>query len=245
MKNVLKSAMASKLAYTQSHVPPVACGIVRPCYDRVAWIIDEPRTGVHAYAWKTGEESLLVAFKGTSTWKDLTNFFDSKLTTFKFCDKTVRVHSGMLHMFSSIEGVLNDELGISTGHARGPPTLGMKQSVTFCGHSLGGGIALLAAAYYGAVFHDNIMISCHAFGAPKVGDAAFYEWLYEGNNRGIRNIVINGDLVAALPLHIGYNADKRVIKEDVVNGFGAWINPLKCHDLDTYLESIKTKSTLL
>ena len=212
------------------------------------WFIHEYDSGVHAYAWKNGPNSLLIAFKGTSTLRDVGSFLDSSMVPFSFRDKTVRIHRGVLNMFKSIECMLNKEL---LDNMR----LGATKYVTFCGHSLGGAIALLAAAYYGNVSNNNLKVSCHTFGALKVGDADFQDWL-EAGSRDTLNIISYGDIIPMLPLQHAYNQNQSIVIKDgrimkqPHNQIALYLSLLeipklfKSHDLDTYIEALRQNAEL-
>jgi Lipase (class 3) len=224
-ERILKSAMASKIAYARSIKKAPVIPMIGTSTGNT-WMIDETSTGIHAYAWKNGVNSTLIAFKGSSSLRDFASCLNFSQTQFSFRDKKVHVHSGVFNMFRSIEGVLTDHLVSDMRLQRAP-------HVTFCGHSLGGAIAMLAAAYYGNLSNNNIGVACHTFGAPKVGDAAFLEWLDDGVD-DLVNLVNDGDLVPALPLVGGYES-----KFILCNGDGNSWNPLKQHDLDTYIEFLR------
>lgn len=249
-EKILRSAMASKLAYarteaklksmphtTQLHGTNIEKNQKKPFSD--VWFIDDKQSGVHAYAWKNGSNSTIIAFKGSSNFSDVSNLLDIQQEEFRFKDRSLKIHRGVLKMFQSIEGVLNSQLLDSL-------SLQNKKYVTFCGHSLGGAIALLAAAYYGNVSNNNIGISCHTFGAPKVGDSEFIQWLNEGSTE-IVNIVNEGDVVPCFPL-CGYDNDEsKTIKMNhgvVVKGFKPMKNIFKEHDLETYIETLREFSEL-
>jgi alpha-beta hydrolase superfamily lysophospholipase len=193
-------------------------------------MIDETSTGVHAYAWKNGVNSTLIAFKGSSSIRDIASSLNFSQTRFSFRDKVVHVHSGVFNMFRSIEGVLTDHL-VTDMRLQRP------SHVTFCGHSLGGAIAMLAAAYYGNLSNNNIGVACHTFGAPKVGDGAFMEWLDDGVE-DLVNLVNDGDIVPALPLVGGYES-KFILCDGDGDGGNRFKDPLKQHDLDTYIEVLR------
>lgn len=246
---LLRSAMASKMAYARTienaTTWPVSVRLhgnreklAVPCQvgergNCTEWIIDAEGTGAHAYAWKTGERSMLVSFKGSSTARDFASFLRLALRRFSFRDKTVKVHQGVLDMFASIEGSLYDHL---VGGADGRRC----KYVTFCGHSLGGSLAKVAAAYFGSLSNGNIKVSCFTFGSPKVGDRAFYEWLSTETDEEI-HVVHQKDPVPLLPPGLGYywNGKKTLIIENDDNR--GCLGFLEAHDLDTYISEINKR----
>lgn len=249
-EKILRSAMASKLAYAKTNIKVAAMPHTAQLHgsrgvrtirtnpdgdmkEDEVWFIDDTRTGIHAYAWKNGTNSTVIAFKGSSTTSDVLNLADVRLNNFHFRDKKVKVHSGVLRMFHSIEDVLNKQILDSL-------TLRTRKYVTFCGHSLGGAIAIFAAAYYGNISHNNIGISCHTFGAPKVGDTEFVRWLNEGAE-DIVNVVTEGDLVPQFPL-LGYDSNE--VKTVIMKDTKKIHNPFQQHDLETYIESLRKYSEL-
>lgn len=250
---VLRSAIASKLAYAKT----VNKARIMPANMQLhgshcthknpdAWIIKNDTTGINAYAWKTGPSSILIAFKGTSTLQDVKAFLNVTPSRFNFRNKMMKVHTGVLEMFHSIEDALNEEILKNL-------TISANKYITFCGHSLGGALALFAAAYYGNLTHDNIQITCHTFGAPKVGDTEFLQWLEEGTN-DIINVVAQGDLVPCLPIVPPFAAGKQVILDNgfIVSSEHGQIfdlpykvrDPVKRHDLETYIEFIRENTEL-
>lgn len=231
---LLRSARASKLSYVNiekklAHSTVMQInGCNKVCFDRrkrnELWCIDSQATNARVYAWKHGPSSMIVSFRGSSSIKDILTFLDSRYVPFSFCDKVFRIHAGVHTMFESIENVLTDEMMVKREHIH---------SVTFCGHSLGGSLALLAAAYYGHVFNKTIRVSCHTFGSPKIGDEDFYSWLADGTDEVI-NVVNNGDIVPSLPPFYSASHHKMTTTGDVL-----LVNPIEQHDLNTYIKQLE------
>jgi predicted lipase len=236
---VLRSAIASKLAYAQTLNKavsiPHAMNLHTKYQMKDVCFINKESSGVQAYMWKNSPNSMLIAFKGSSTVSDIVNFLDWEKKEFRFTDRVVKVHSGVLRMFQSVEATLNDLLLDELG-------LDSKSYITFCGHSLGGALALFAAAYYGNVTQRNIKVSCHTFGAPKVGDKEFARWLIDGCD-DVTNVVNIGDLVPLLPFGDYENDNSKIM---VLGNHNSFIqDPLLHHDLETYIEFIREYFELL
>lgn len=220
--SVLRSAMASKLAYAKNVNMIASFPISKQLLpDKSIFdVIECSYTGAHAYVWKTGKQSCVIAFRGSHNLVDICSYIPSKQIAFSFCDRKMHIHKTLYTMFASIEPNITSIL-----HPR--------QHVTFCGHSLGGAMAMFAAAYYGHLSNRNMHVSCHTFGSPKVGDANFMEWFsdYVPNCVNVRN---KYDVVTYYPFNSSY-APARSIVFDKTQPI---TNPFYEHDLDTYIENI-------
>lgn len=223
---VLRSAMASKLAYAKNTNMVSTFPISRQLLpnNSVFEVIDCSYTGAHAYVWTTGNKSSVVAFRGSLNIIDICSYINSTTRSFSFCDRHMKVHQSIYNMFASIEPWLTEKL-----HPR--------QHVTFCGHSRGAGIAMFAAAYYAHMTNRNMNISCHTFGAPKVGDVRFIEWFteYVPDQVNVRN---KYDIVTHYPFSLNYVPPKSIVLGKKPS------NPLCDHDLDTYIENIVNHLTI-
>lgn len=241
--HLLRSAYASKLAYSrgninQPHMRNMMTNLHGNSINNIQriWTVHTSSNKQHihhdrtcVYGYKSGERSYVVAFKGSSSVSDFCTFFNDKIEDFHFREYKVGVHRGIFHMFESIECELTSLLY---------PFISSTQPlyITFCGHSLGGSIAMIAAGYYSYLSHKNIKVFCHTFGSPKVGDYRFYDWLMNGTE-SYMNICNSGDLVPYLPLRHPYNnVHTNNIKCSIIGNSG--INFLKNHDLDTYIDNL-------
>lgn len=229
---IIRSAYASKIAYAENISKiksiPQSVQLHGGRIQNASWIIQSPESGAHAYAWQTGRNSLLIAFKGSSQVRDFQAFLNDQATPFHFCDAQMKLHTGMAEMFFSLEHVLTQYL-----FSDECCSLSL-QSLTFCGHSLGGSLATMAAAYYGNLTHKNVEVSCHTFGAPKVGDPVFVEWARRGVAEQL-HFVNQRDLVPYLPMKKTYAPDK----EHTILLPTSSLNIFACHDLDVYIENLQ------
>jgi hypothetical protein len=73
-----------------------------------------------------------------------------------------KVHLGFYSCFKSVQGDI-DKFLKENGRA--------KKKIVVTGHSLGGAVATLIAAYIRGTFHGDVML--YTFGSPRVGDADF------------------------------------------------------------------------
>ena len=111
----------------------------------------------------------------------------------------IRVHSGFLRMYrglSSINRVVFSEASTYPDHR-----------MVYTGHSLGGAMAILAAAEFYATFGYGDRISIFTYGQPRVGNQAWINYLHSlpfGNR--IYRFANVGDPIVLLP---SYWADFR------------------------------------
>lgn len=219
---IIRSAHASKLSYFKT--PP------SNTHFSISKTITSPHTTAQTYINKTGDKSLIIAFKGSSTHHDILTFLDLKQTPFNFCNSSVLVHNGILRMFESIENDLSN-------YIFNPPKYNTYKYITFCGHSLGGSLAKFAAAYYGNISNHNINIACHTFGAPLIGNQEFIDWTNNNTNE-IYDIINKNDVVPLLPLLPCLNYKDDTKNKIILNTTNTSSNILQEHDLDTYIKNI-------
>lgn len=74
---------------------------------------------------------------------------------------------------------------------------GEEVSITITGHSLGGALALLNA-YEASSYFPNVPVSVISFGAPRVGNNAFRDEIYQKGVKTLR-VVAKQDLVPRMP----------------------------------------------
>lgn len=224
-ERLLRSAMASKLAYAKDvkSLPLFPLSKQLNNLSEKVKIVDCQKTGAHAYIWETGSNSRVISFRGSRDIKDVVKYLNTRQVPFNFCEHRVRVHNVIHDMFENIEPYLLDVL-FDEGFSK-------KQNITFCGHSLGGCLAMYASAYIGHMTNHNHNIVCHTFGSPKTGDAKFVEWYNEAITESV-HLKNKYDLVPLLPL-IGY-ADLERTTLDMTSR-----HILDDHDLEVYIEHIR------
>jgi hypothetical protein len=218
---LLASAKASKLAYNDVR----AIGKRNVLGFDVDTIIK--KSGIEVYVLRpVGDKkgsTMTVAFKGSTTWKDIRRFLRLSPERFAFKDANVCIHSGVLRMFEDIESELTMAI---------PRTLAPNK-VTFVGHSMGGSLAMLASAYYGDMCAGNLKTKCHIFGAPRMGDAAFHNWRARYVEQHLSVINVN-DLIASVPFGFGYEPNPHPIV--LPQRRRRVVNP---HDISNYITNIQ------
>lgn len=229
-ERVLRSAMASKLAYAEDIRALARFPVSSLLHGRKSEngkIIDCKRSGAHAYIWQTGENSQIVSFRGSTTMKDVCRFINTELVPFNYCDNTMRVHHVVHTMFASIEKEITESLNLCDN-------LNDQQNITLCGHSLGGALAMFAAAYFANMTNGRHNIICHTFGAPKVGDESFTQW-YEYWVHESVHLKNKYDFLAEYPFW-GYSDASTIIR--LGNNPSTLFEALSNHDLDTYIRNV-------
>lgn len=232
--SVLRSAMASKLAYAKSTKLVATFPISRQLDipHNHYQIIENRETGAHAYIWNTGESSKLIAFRGSHDLKDIVSYINTKQVSFSFCDRTVHVHQRLYEMFASIEPHITSLL-FTDGFSK-------KQHITFCGHSMGGSLAMFASVYYAHLTNGNHDITCHTFGAPKLGDAAFVSWFTYYVDDYV-NMCNKCDFVPYFP----FNTSKYMNTDLIIETRYTTDNIINDHDLETYISNIRNNIHLM
>src|SRR5262245_42135886 len=134
------------------------------------------------------DKFVVVAFRGTSSRAHLKTDMQARLNVARVAvdGRSVRVHAGFYAAFRKIEAKLREVL-IGQDEAK---------AVYLTGHSLGGALALVAAAAFGG--NDKLgdrIAAVYTFGAPRVGGADFPNLVKAPHYR----VVNSGDVVPHVP----------------------------------------------
>ena len=207
-------------------------------------------SAVNVYAWLQ-DRTLHVVFRGTKGSDDIKIDVNEVRAYLLPGNKDVMVHSGFLKQF----------------HASQPFILmafekykDAVDTVHFSGHSLGGALATLAAAYFSPIIRAvaGCRIKCHTFGCPRIGNKGFVDW-FTGKVDESYRILNFKDPVPLLPLNGFYTHifggleinDKNQIKN--IGHDVPWImrliylpfeiyyrNPIANHACDLYIKRLLT-----
>jgi hypothetical protein len=229
---------------------------------------DAIATSSRAYAWRSGDAALTVAFRGSVGSGDIARFLDMKRVDFGFREHKVQVHAGLLRTFRELERPLTRLILPDAAIAMHPDSDGEEEEaeadadaeahadadadaeahaharirtrprhLTFTGHSLGGALALFAAAYYASLTDGRADVACHVFGAFRPGDAAFRDWYQRVVGESV--VLCNrDDLVAQLPPKcLGYADVKghHVFSDDRLSR-SEGVDPIAPHRMSTYID---------
>ncbi|MBI2603694.1 MAG: lipase family protein [Deltaproteobacteria bacterium] len=123
------------------------------------------------------QNSIIVAFRGTKEFMENVNNFNAGITgseSLRSVGFGGKLHAGYVNLFESLVGELEQELLeiIDDTGITGP--------ILVTGHSLGGSLATIAAAYLS--HHPDIAnpVRLVSFGSPYVGYEDFAGWAVEG-----------------------------------------------------------------
>ena len=122
-------------------------------------LFNRPETETQGYAIAAGDY-VLVAFRGTETLRDWLR--DFTMTGVDCPWAGGQVHGGFLGGFLSVRDELDEFLDLQW--EPGTP-------VFLCGHSLGGALATVAAAYVRTTRRADVVL--YTYGAPRAGDRSF------------------------------------------------------------------------
>jgi len=134
------------------------------------------------------DKFVVVAFRGTSSRAQLMTDMQARLNVARVAvdGRCVRVHAGFYAAFRKIESKLREVLTAQDE----------AKAVYLTGHSLGGALALVAAAAFGG--NDKLgdrIAAVYTFGAPRVGGADFPNLVKAPHYR----VVNSGDVVPLVP----------------------------------------------
>jgi hypothetical protein len=134
------------------------------------------------------DKFVVVAFRGTSSRAHLKTDIQARLNVARVAvdGRSVRVHAGFYTAFRKIESKLREVLTAQDE----------TKAVYLTGHSLGGALALVAAAAFGG--NDKLgdrIAAVYTFGAPRVGGADFPSLVKAPHYR----VVNSGDVVPLVP----------------------------------------------
>ncbi len=162
--------------------------------------------------WK--QDHLIIAFRGTANWQDWIHNFTCEVMTRENIENgdSVRLHKGFKGLAENIAPavieLIGDFLRMRKKNKQVP-------TLTLCGHSLGGALALNFAAilkkwrpwtedYLWPLHIDQCpyrLGATYTFGAPRIGKGRIWGVIQRPHYR----LVVSGDPVPSLPL--GYTSD--------------------------------------
>ncbi len=160
--------------------------------------------------WTTSDEVALLAFRGTSNigqWIRDARFIPTK-------HDWGLVHRGFKKAFDAVSDRVDEFAAAAVG----------KSHVWVTGHSLGGAVALLAAAH---LKMKGLQPRIHTYGQPRVGLGNFADSFGASLPGRLHRFINQDDIVARLPpgllyRHVGIV--KRIVRPGTLEAFGAAAN---------------------
>jgi hypothetical protein len=133
------------------------------------------------------DKQIIISIRGTTNLPDWGNNLNAKHVPYSFGPG--HVHEGFYKAFLSIKEKISDYFDDN----------GQNKEIFVTGHSLGGAVATLIAAYLHAEKKSNKII-LYTFGSPRVGDRVFAEHFSKAAYFPCFRIVNNNDIVTKVPL---------------------------------------------
>jgi hypothetical protein len=141
------------------------------------------------YIWlHERKRTVYVAVRGTQTYADVWHDLDARLIAIDDEHSTITGHAGIINKYNSIR----DEIEIILYR-----NAAKFDTIVTTGHSLGGGVATMAAPLLGELLPTKT-VECITFGSPRVGGKEFFEFYHKYVDRSVR-IINENDPVPHLP----------------------------------------------
>jgi triacylglycerol lipase len=139
---------------------------------------------------------LVIIFRGTESVKDIMSDLNVIKTELQIHNTSnIEVHSGFFNQLNSVDQILKKQIKL---FKQSNPT----GSLIIGGHSLGGGVATIAALKYSSEF--EIPTYCITFGSPRVGNSDFCKLFNDTIKMSIR-VVNDDDPIPLVPCTCTYS----------------------------------------
>jgi predicted lipase len=189
------------------------------------------------------DDSIIFALRGTESITDIKtdiNFLKDPFQDITYSGtvdykkwKGIRVHQGFLKQYNSIKyNIISSIYGQLWKHKD------TVRKIIFVGHSLGGGLATLAAAHVKALLGAEASVECYTYGSPRVGNKKFMRFFNEHIDNSVR--CVNGcDIITKIP-KINYYHVKGLceIGSKKQNIFKRIFGNIKDHFMINYIKNI-------
>lgn len=148
--------------------------------------VEEPKAEVFGFIAES-KDTIVVAFRGTRTFNDNESDQDLFQVPYPFVPKTGKTHRGFTCIYQSMRDTLIQQI----------KTLSKSKKLFIAGHSLGGGLAVLAAldVTVNTKFKHPFV---YTYGSPRVGDPEFASRFNQIVKKSIRIANVH-DIIPTLP----------------------------------------------
>jgi len=154
-----------------------------------AFIDSDDQYDQQVYIWLYApKRTIYVAFRGTQTYADVWHDLDARLIPVDNLHADILAHAGFVNKFNSVRPELEMILLRNAKEF---------DKIVTTGHSLGGGIATLAAPFLGEMLPSKT-VECITFGSPRVGGEEFAQFYHTFVDLSAR-IINENDPVPHLP----------------------------------------------
>jgi len=181
---------------------------------RLEALIDQPSTGTQGFCAQ-GMDFACIAFRGTEVQRLEDIIVD--LLAWPVAYGSGKVHLGFRKAFASVEDQVLEQL---------KKFQALELPVYFTGHSLGGALAAMGAAF--ALDHNITVGGLFTFGQPRVCNAAFEKQYVERLQDRYYRFTNGQDLVPQVPIyfmgyrHFGMNSYRFNEKGDLTKESSRW-----------------------
>jgi hypothetical protein len=215
--------------------------IIKAKYSYIA--ISSPKTDVECYIFII-ENNLYICFRARSYILDIKTDLNISFNKNSFNIPKCKIHAGLYNQYISIKNYIYNII----------QKYNNINEIIICGHSLGGGLATIAAfdIKYNLTKHK---ISCFTLGSPRVGNkvftSKFNELIQESYRIGNLNDPVQNAPMNHKYSHVHYsiifNNNKIIKNNDIpwyIRRFNRcknvdWFNPIKEHLMETYMNNIQ------
>ncbi|KAG8409941.1 hypothetical protein J3458_019014 [Metarhizium acridum] len=165
-----------------------ACPLVAQNRAKVVTSVVGGLTGAGAYvAIDHVRREIVVSIRGSN---NIRNYITNLIFSWSDCDFTTKcqVHAGFAQAWDEIKVAVNKAITLATRGKR-------QYAVVFTGHSLGGAVATLGAAY---LRRSGLHVRLYTYGSPRVGNDRFASW-FSNIQGGQWRVTHEDDPVPRLP----------------------------------------------
>lgn len=203
-----------------------------------ARLIDVTATDTQALVVRSGNR-IIVSYRGTE--KKLADFYtDATIAQIPIINRpTAMVHKGFA---TALDSAWTDVRGYVDNLLEGKA----EYTVHFCGHSLGGALAVLGATRYAQNHGTALLGSVVTIGQPRVGNDVFAAMASELLGERYTRAVNNRDVVPRVPVSVAHSKYHHFGRLHYFDSNGIlWVNPSWVARLVDYVVSSDELITLL